>query len=316
MCSVIEIKNANEYYIHYHSPESMVTPASTDSSESNKMDTKKEANNELEVNSEAEPQSTKLVKSTKDHEVTSDRGSSASPSLEDEDEQRSSSGGKPQEVVPSTAVVEANNKHSPSPSKIPVLRSSKKSPAPQPPITQVAAAASNKPKPAAKSNNPFESDEPQENDQEPQPKKQQMTPRSKSALPRPNSGSAANGKNKLTSARSLESVPITVNSHIPASPQRPGFFGINNKKRVTSEMATQVEQEQSSATKKSASEENLANLEVKAKAKSKPNLFKKTSESSDPICSSTSATAGSKWSYTNGRIHTLCKIKIFPCLCF
>lgn len=309
MCSVIEIKNANEYYIHYHSPESMVTPASTDSSESNKMDNKKEANNELEVNSEAEPQSTKLVKSTKDHEVTSDRGSSASPSLEDEDEQRSSSGGKPQEVVPST-VVEANNKHSPSPSKIPVLRSSKKSPAPQPPITQVAA-ASNKPKPAAKGNNPFESDEPQENDQEPQPKKQQMTPRSKSALPRPNSGSAANGKNKLTSARSLESVPITVNSHIPASPQRPGFFGINNKKRVTSEMATQVEQEQSSATKKSASEENLANLEVKAKAKSKPNLFKKTSESSDPICSSTSATAGSKWSYTNGRIHTLWKIKIF-----
>ena len=23
MCSVIEIKNANEYYIHYHSPESL-----------------------------------------------------------------------------------------------------------------------------------------------------------------------------------------------------------------------------------------------------------------------------------------------------
>ena len=30
MCSVIEIKNANEYYIHYHSPESMVTPAASD----------------------------------------------------------------------------------------------------------------------------------------------------------------------------------------------------------------------------------------------------------------------------------------------
>ena len=52
------------------------------------------------------------------------------------------------------------------------------------------------------------------------------------------------------------------------------------------------------ATIKSASEENLANLEVKAK---KPNLVKKTSESSDPICAGTNT----KWSYTNGRIMIL-----------
>ena len=37
MCSVIEIKNANEYYIHYHSPESMVTPTDNINMSDNKV---------------------------------------------------------------------------------------------------------------------------------------------------------------------------------------------------------------------------------------------------------------------------------------
>ena len=74
------------------------------------------------------------------------------------------------------------------------------------------------------------------------------------------------------------------------------------KKRVTSEMATQVEANNQAATIKSASEENLANLEVKAK---KPNLVKRTSESSDPICAGTNT----KWSYTNGRITILIMLR-------
>ena len=76
MCSVIEIKNANEYYIHYHSPESIPPNALIDGK---KME-------ENTINS-ADDQ-TKLKVAKKDQEVTSDRGSSASPSLEDEDEQQ------------------------------------------------------------------------------------------------------------------------------------------------------------------------------------------------------------------------------------
>ena len=68
MCSVIEIKNANEYYIHYHSPESL-NP------------------NELNGLKKMEAVDIKEAQSAKDAEVTSDRGSSASPSLEDEEEQ-------------------------------------------------------------------------------------------------------------------------------------------------------------------------------------------------------------------------------------
>ena len=105
MCSVIEIKNANEYYIHYHSPESLP------SNEGKKMEADK-----------VEETTTKL-KGTKDQEVTSDRGSSASPSLEDEDEQ----------MPASTASNEARKSPSKE-SKIPVLKSSpKKLQAPQPP---------------------------------------------------------------------------------------------------------------------------------------------------------------------------------------
>ena len=80
---------------------------------------------------------------------------------------------------------------------------------------------------STKGKNPFETDEEEET-------KKTVKKASKSALPRP---SPPKSKNKLTPARSLESVPITVNSHIPASPLRPSV----GKKRVTSEMATQVE---------------------------------------------------------------------------
>ena len=128
MCSVIEIKNADEYYIHYHSPESlMINPAE-------KMD-----NN------------TKIKSHLKDSEVTSDRGSSASPSLEDEDQDHMKNNSK-------------NN------SKIPVRNGNKKkSPAPQPP------------KKAGK--NPFLEDE-REAEQQEKTKKVK-----KSALPRPRSTS-------------------------------------------------------------------------------------------------------------------------------
>ena len=78
MCSVIEIKNANEYYIHYHSPESIPPNALIDG---------KKMEENTSINSAADDQ-TKLKVAKKDQEVTSDRGSSASPSLEDEDEQQ------------------------------------------------------------------------------------------------------------------------------------------------------------------------------------------------------------------------------------
>ena len=360
MCSVIEIKNANEYYIHYHSPESMVTPAASDvsvmSSEKAVKEggvgvdgggQNKEANNTIsndhvvEANAET---STKLKRSSKDQEVTSDRGSSASPSLEDEEENTTTPAPTtlPQQQKSSVApevASEANNK---SPSKIPV-RSFKKLPAPQPPTTsqQTTSCISSTSTPPttsgpntkskSKGTNPFETGD--ENEEKKQP--QQSRPRSaaassaaRSALPRPSppksspsisasaSVSPASAKNKLTPARSCESVPITVNSHIPASPLRPTGL---TKRRVTSEMATQVEatttttktskstsasstnnnnnnnKNKNNTAMKSASEENLANLEEKAK---KPNLFKKTSESSDPICNTGS---NAKWSYTNGR---------------
>ena len=347
MCSVIEIKNANEYYIHYYSPESMVTPAASEVSimSSEKIEgvgvdgggrghqQTKEANN-ISNDVEAAETSTKL-KSSKDQEVTSDRGSSASPSLEDEEEtpqqQKSSA-----EEASFTTTSEANNK-SPS-SKIPV-RSFKKLPAPQPPTTSqqttscisststppATSAPNTKSKSKSKGTNPFETGD--ENEEKKQP--QQSRPRSaaassaaRSALPRPSppksspasvAAVSVASKSKLTPARSCESVPITVNSHIPASPLRPTGL---TKRRVTSEMATQVEatttttktskstsassnnnnnKNKNNTAMKSASEENLANLEEKAK---KPNLFKKTSGSSDPICNTGS---NAKWSYTNGR---------------
>ena len=373
MCSVIEIKNANEYYIHYHSPESMVTPAASDvsvmSSEKAVKEggvgvdgggQNKEANNTIsndhvvEANAET---STKLKRSSKDQEVTSDRGSSASPSLEDEEENTTTPAPTtlPQQQKSSVApevASEANNK---SPSKIPV-RSFKKLPAPQPPTTSqqttttssststsAPTATTNTVTPSntksksgkSKGTNPFETDENEESSSS-KTQPQQSRPRSaaaaaasaRSALPRPSppksspsisasaSVSPASAKNKLTPARSCESVPITVNSHIPASPLRPTGL---TKRRVTSEMATQVEatttttktskstsassttttnnnnKNKNNTAMKSASEENLANLEEKAK---KPNLFKKTSESSDPICNTGS---NAKWSYTNGR---------------
>ena len=83
MCSVIEIKNANEYYIHYHSPDSIPPNVLLDG----KME-EKTCETINDNNSESEQGQTKLKVAKKDQEVTSDRGSSASPSLEDEDEQQ------------------------------------------------------------------------------------------------------------------------------------------------------------------------------------------------------------------------------------
>ena len=216
MCSVIEIKNANEYYIHYHSPESL-NP------------------NELNDKKTMELQPHKAA--SKDAEVTSDRGSSASPSLEDEEEQTKN---------------EPQIKEQPQNggSKIPV----RKKLAPQPPVKKKA------PQPPK---NPFLEESPKS-----------------SKLPRLKAAQNA----KLTPARSLESVPITVNSHIPASPLRPT---VNNKKvsaKVTSEMGTQVDH------KKSVSVENLS-----ASQASKQDLRKTSSESADQILE------GKKWSYANGR---------------
>ena len=236
MCSVIEIKNANEYYIHYHSPESL-NP------------------NELNGLKKMEAVDIKEAQSAKDAEVTSDRGSSASPSLEDEEEQGTKNEpqitAKEQQRPPRPP--EQPQQNGSSPSKIPV----RKKLAPQPPVKKKA------PQPP---NNPFIEDSPKS-----------------SRLPRPKGTAASNAK--LTPARSLESVPITVNSHIPASPLRP----VSSKKvssKVTSEMGTQVDNH-----KKSVSVENLSS----AKA-SKHQLRKTSSESADQILDQ-----GKKWSYTNGR---------------
>ena len=91
MCSVIEIKNANEYYIHYHSPESIppnTVLAQADGKNNKKME-ENSTNTIIDKGGSAESEGqTKLKVAKKDQEVTSDRGSSASPSLEDEDEQQ------------------------------------------------------------------------------------------------------------------------------------------------------------------------------------------------------------------------------------
>ena len=239
MCSVIEIKNANEYYIHYHSPESL------------------NPNEVTKMEADTDPK-----KTLKDSEVTSDRGSSASPSLEDESEEQT----KNEQV--------AQDRANSSPSKIPVR---KKLPAPQPPTKKK---APNPPK------NPFIEDQPAPKDR---PTKQSNT-----RLPRPKGSSGS----KLTPARSCESVPITVNSHIPASPLRMPMQnnlhlkGAQGAHKVTSEMGTQVEHSQS---KKSVSVENLSNQLNHHKS----SLLRKTSESSDQIIGD-----GKKWSYTNGKAAT------------
>ena len=141
-------------------------------------------------------------------------------------------------------------------------------------------------------------------------------------LPRPSPSpkSSISSKGKLTPARSLESVPITVNSHIPASPLRPS--SVVAFKKVTSEMGTQVEQEKqvnqvnNNQVTKSVSVENLSSptsssqsKKNKSKSSSSGCLLlaesasKKTghSESSDPICASSGTQKVKKWSYTNGR---------------
>ena len=239
MCSVIEIKNANEYYIHYHSPESL---------------------NPNEVNGLKKMEAVAIKEasfSAKDAEVTSDRGSSASPSLEDEEEQAKNEPqitAKEQQRPPRPP-----EQNGGSPSKIPV----RKKLAPQPPVKKKA------PQPP---NNPFIEDSPKS-----------------SRLPRPKGTAASNAK--LTPARSLESVPITVNSHIPASPLRPvSNKKVSSSKAVTSEMGTQVDNNH----KKSVSVENLSS--AKAKHHSHSGLRKTSSESADQILDQ-----GKKWSYTNGR---------------
>ena len=128
MCSVIEIKNANEYYIHYHSPESMVTPTDNINMSDNKvLEDKNENSTGTNIGGKGtETVTSNKIKSSKDQDVTSDRGSSASPSLEDEEE-------GPRKSSELVVTSEVNNKGSPtSNSKIPI-RSLKKLPAPQPP---------------------------------------------------------------------------------------------------------------------------------------------------------------------------------------
>ena len=145
-------------------------------------------------------------------------------------------------------------------------------------------------------------------------------------LPRPSPSpkSSISSKGKLTPARSLESVPITVNSHIPASPLRPS--SVVAFKKVTSEMGTQVEQEKqvnqvnsNNQVTKSVSVENLSSpTSTSSTATAKRNKSKSSSsgclllaesaskktghsESSDPICASSGTQKVKKWSYTNGR---------------
>jgi hypothetical protein len=116
----------------------------------------------------------------------------------------------------------------------------------------------------------------------------------KSSLPRP----SPPRQTKIISARSVESVPITVNSHIPAG-TTPHYFRhkvpVPVTTGVTNEIGTQVE------TPKSASEENLALF-------APTNKLLTTSESSDPIC--VSIGGGEQFqekkneNHTNGRHHS------------
>ena len=125
-------------------------------------------------------------------------------------------------------------------------------------------------------------------------------------LPRPSPPkNSLSSKSKLTSARSLENVPITVNSHIPAlgGPLRPSSVA---SKKVTSEMGTQcMEQAEKNQVTKSVSVENLTSPTRKSRSSDclllQSQSKKAHSESSDPICGS----QVKKWSYTNGRTSIL-----------
>lgn len=125
-------------------------------------------------------------------------------------------------------------------------------------------------------------------------------------LPRPSPPkNSLSSKSKLTSARSLENVPITVNSHIPAlgGPLRPSSVA---SKKVTSEMGTQcMEQAEKNQVTKSVSVENLTSPTRKSRSSDclllQSQSKKAHSESSDPICGS----QVKKWSYTNGRTSLL-----------
>ena len=322
MCSVIEIKNANEYYIHYHSPESL-NPNEEDPGSNKNNNNKQNNKNKGHMESvqegnmstnEVDTTSTKL-KSAKDQEVTSDRGSSASPSLEDEDEQQQQQQQNSVEKLP-----ERQKRNSTSPakeSKIPVLRSSKKGQAPQPPTSNNGKKSSS-PDNKAKQSKPDDTKNPflngsKENSPTPQPPskpnqnqkaasdtKKKGKDQKTSFLPRPSPSKA-----KMTPARSCESVPITVNSHIPASPMRPmstASSSVANLKKVTSEMGTQVEDHnqphQNGIVTKSVSVENLSSPVSRKASIGLLQGSKKSSESSDPICGS----PVKKWSYTNGRM--------------
>jgi len=303
MCSVIEIKNANEYYIHYHSPESIPPNALLDGKTKMEEKTASETINDIN-NSESEGQ-TKLKVAKKDQEVTSDRGSSASPSLEDEDEQQQNA----EKEAEQEELKNSSKSSSPSKeSKIPVR--SKKLQAPQPPpqttipspvqttptagpqcIPSTAVTPnsndkkssmkkSNAPKPPATSsldpkkvlsNNPFlnEAETTPENSPNNSNSNVSNNKRNKKAsgLPRPSPPkNFLSSKSKLTSARSLENVPITVNSHIPAlgGPLRPSSVA---SKKVTSEMGTQcMEQAEKNQVTKSVSVENLTSPTRKSRS--------------------------------------------------
>ena len=166
-------------------------------------------------------------------------------------------------------------------------------------------------------------------------KKQPKKSSSSSLLPRPSPPAASSSRSqpsssssktsKLGLAQSLENVPITVNSHIPASPQRTPQKA--KSPTVTNEIGTQVEPTTNSLTR-SASEENLArsgggrrnkhvrdssttsegggrggdansvigsvNSSEKQIQQRRAAAPLRNSESADPIY-------GKKWSYTNGR---------------
>ena len=320
MCSVIEIKNANEYYIHYHSPESLpngnnIPEGGTDPKTNSKKSTMEEEKNDKNSNENE----TKL-KESKNQEITSDRGSSASPSLEDEDEQINNKKEVIEEKTDHKNKQTKSNSSSPTKeSRIPVRTNNKKLQAPQPPPKpsinnnnkKYSTKKSSAPKPPLSgldSKNPFLNNEENEvghytgNSSD----KKSKVPGSKksSQLPRRSPPRSQSAGSKLTSARSLESVPITVNSHIPASPLRPSSAILH--KKVTSEMGTQVEAAASKVTK-SVSVDNLASPAkkglLKANKTEEPSLFSKkvSSESADPICSTQQQVK--KWSYTNGRPH-------------
>ena len=118
MCSIIEIKNCQEYYIHYHSPESLehqdnnnkMKLVDIDIGEKNILNVKNSETDSLSIVEQAgEEVEEKGGRRSNEKEETSDRGSSAGSSALEENETIVGNGEVVIKVTSDTSSPVANN---------------------------------------------------------------------------------------------------------------------------------------------------------------------------------------------------------------